>query len=159
IDQNELAQRFGVSIVPVREALARLQSSGLVRIVPHRGVFIEDLSADELVDIYNIREILEEQAARLAADRLSDEDIAQLERLVARWAELAETNDLDPFLNLNRDFHFTIYRASHRRTLIQIIAQLWDRSTRYRHLQLLASPERARASKFETDAILEACRR
>jgi DNA-binding GntR family transcriptional regulator len=159
IDQTDLAQRFGVSVVPVREALARLQSSGLVRIMPHRGVFIEDLSADELVDIYNVRELLEEHAARLAADRLTDADLTQLEQIVARMIETAEAGDFDTFLELNRTFHFTIYRAAHRRTLLLLISQLWDRSTRYRHLQLHVFPDRARASQFETNAILAACRR
>lgn len=159
IDQNEVAQRFGVSIVPVREALARLQSGGLVKIVPHRGVFVEDLSADELVDIYTVRELLEEHAARVAADRITDQEIRQLELLEARMTELASTHEVDQFMQINREFHFTIYRASHRQALLQILSQLWDRSTRYRFLQLHAFPERAEASLFETQAIVDACRR
>lgn len=159
IDQNEVAQRFGVSIVPVREALARLQSGGLVKIVPHRGVFVEDLSADELVDIYTVRELLEEHAARAAADRLTDADIRQLEQIAASMSALAAAHEVDPFLQVNREFHFTIYRAAHRQALLQIISQLWDRSTRYRFLQLHAFPERAEASQFETQAIVDACRR
>ena len=71
IDQAELAKRFGLSIVPIREALARLQSVGLVEIVPHRGVFVARVAADELVDIYTVREILEEQAARIAEETLA----------------------------------------------------------------------------------------
>ncbi|GAB4125268.1 MAG: GntR family transcriptional regulator [Roseiflexaceae bacterium] len=159
VDQADLAQRFGVSIVPVREALARLQSSGLVRIVPHRGVFVEDLSSDELVDIYTVRELLEEHAARLAAKNLTDADIALLEQLAIDMQAFAEAQDFDRFLDLNREMHFTIYRAARRKALLQIISQLWDRSTRYRHLQLHAIPDRARASMFEMNAIIAACRR
>jgi DNA-binding GntR family transcriptional regulator len=159
IDQADLAQRFGVSIVPVREALARLQSSGLVRIVPHRGVFVEELSADELVDIYTVRELLEERAARMAAEHLSGSDVAQLEQLSLDMARTAGLQDFNTFLALNREFHFIIYRAAHRSALLQLITQLWDRSTRYRHLQLHMVPDRARASEFETDAIITACRR
>ncbi|NWG18780.1 MAG: GntR family transcriptional regulator [Chloroflexi bacterium] len=159
IDQNELARRFGVSLVPLREALARLQSSGLVRIVPHRGVFVESLSADELLDIYQVREALEEQAARLAAPRLSDADLAAIDRLQAELERTAITGDFDAFLDLNREFHFTIYRASGRRYLLQLIDQLWDLSARYRRFQLHAFPDRARASLFETQAIVAACRR
>jgi DNA-binding GntR family transcriptional regulator len=159
IDQAQLAQRFGVSMVPVREALARLQSSGLVRIVPHRGVFVEALSAEELVDIYHVREVLEEQAARLAAPNLTDADIAALEALDRQMVVTADAGDFETFLQINREFHFVIYRAARRRYLLQTIEQLWDQSTRYRRLQLHAIPERARASLFETQAIVAAGRR
>ncbi|HWQ15276.1 MAG TPA: GntR family transcriptional regulator [Roseiflexaceae bacterium] len=159
IDQAELAQRFGVSVVPVREALARLQSSGLVRIVPHRGVFVESLSADELIDIYNVRELLEEYAARLASAHLTDADVAALEGIAAGMEATAEAEDYDTYLALNRELHFTIYRAARRPYLLQIIGQLWDRSTRYRRLQLHTIPDRARNAMFEIQAIITACRR
>lgn len=159
IDQADLAQRFGVSVVPVREALARLQSSGLVRILPHRGVFVEAVSADELVDIYNVRELLEEHAARLAAERLTELDILALERIYEQMTAAGEASDFDTYLALNREFHFTIYRAAGRGYLLQIIEQLWDRSTRYRLVQLHAIPNRTREALFELQAILAACRR
>jgi DNA-binding GntR family transcriptional regulator len=159
IDQAELAQRFGVSVVPVREALARLQSSGLVRIVPHRGVFVESLSPEELVDIYNVRELLEEHAARLAAPNLTDLDIAALEETSERMATAGEAQDYDTYLALNKELHFRIYRAARRAYLLQIIEQLWDRSTRYRLLQLHAIPNRTRDALFEVEAIIGACRR
>jgi DNA-binding GntR family transcriptional regulator len=159
IDQAELAQRFGVSVVPVREALARLQSSGLVRIVPHRGVFVEALSAEELVDIYHVREVLEEHAARLAAPRLSDADIEAIGQITRALQTAALAGDDERFLTLNGDFHFTIYRAAGRPHMLQIIEQLWDRSARYRRLQLHAIPNRARGAMFEFEAITTACRR
>ena len=159
LDQNDLARRFGVSLVPLREALARLQSSGLVRIVPHRGVFVESLSVEELLDIYQVREALEELAARLAAPRLSAADLATLDRLKIEMEQTAKIDDFDAFLDLHRDFHFTIYRAAGRRHLLQLIAQLWDLSARYRRFQLYAFPERMRTSLFEIQAILEACHR
>ncbi|MFO7171081.1 MAG: GntR family transcriptional regulator [Chloroflexota bacterium] len=159
IDQAELAQRFGVSVVPVREALARLQSSGLVRIVPRRGVFVEALSAEELVDIYNVRELLEEHAARLAGPNLTDDDILAMEGLVERMEAAAAEQDYDTYLALNREFHFTIYRAARRPYLLQVISQLWDRSMRYRRLQLHAIPDRTHDAIFEFRAIIAACRR
>ncbi len=159
IDQASLATRFEASLVPIREALARLQSSGLVRIVPRRGVFVAPLSVDELVDIYHMREVLEEQAARLAAPRLTDEDIAQVAQLARQQDELADSADYEAFLDRNRELHFTIYLAAGRPYLLQVIAQLWDHSTRYRRLQLQVIPERARESMWETFAIVAACRR
>jgi DNA-binding GntR family transcriptional regulator len=140
LDQNDLARRFGVSLVPLREALARLQSSGLVRIVPHRGVFVEALSVEELLDIYQVREALEDLASRLAAPRLSAADLATLDRLKIEMEQTAKIDDFDAFLDLHRDFHFTIYRAAGRRHLLQLLTQLWDLSARYRRFQLYALP-------------------
>jgi DNA-binding GntR family transcriptional regulator len=159
IDQIELSRRFGVSIVPIREALARLASAGLVEIVSHRGVFVAKVSADELIDLYTVRELLEEQAARLAVDQLSDDDLRALEGIAVAMEAAAKKKDFDKFLKLNRELHFTLYRATKRRHLMQIIDQMWDLSARYAHLQLHAMPERAAQSIAEVRTIVAACKR
>jgi DNA-binding GntR family transcriptional regulator len=159
IDQAELAKRFGVSIVPIREALARLQSVGLVEIVPHRGVFVAQMAADELVDIYTVREVLEEQAARIAAAKLTDADLEALAKIASAMGAAAKSKDYDRLLAFNRELHFTIYRAAGRRQMLQIIERMWDLSARYAHLQLHAVPERAIESMFEVKRIVLACRR
>jgi DNA-binding GntR family transcriptional regulator len=159
IDQAELAKRFGVSIVPIREALARLQSVGLVEIVPHRGVFVTRVAADELVDIYTVREVLEEQAARIAATKLTDADVEALNRISAAMAAAVKSRDHERLLSCNRELHFTIYRAAGRRHMLQIIERLWDLSARYAHLQLQAVPERGADAMFEVRRMVLACRR
>jgi DNA-binding GntR family transcriptional regulator len=159
IDQAELVRRFDVSIVPIREALARMASAGLVEIVPHRGVFVVNVSADELVDLYAVREILEEQAAMIAVDRMTDADIEALEQVAAAMSRAARKGELELFLKKNREFHFTVYRASKRRHMLQVIEQMWDLSARYAHLQLHAVPDRAVESMSEVHAIVTACRR
>jgi len=157
IDQAELAKRFGTSLIPIREALARLRASGLVRIVPRRGAFVEPLSSEELLDIYFVRELLEEQAARLAADHLTDADITHLENLMHQMEQATAEENYWALLDLNRQFHFTIYNAARRRHLLQIIEQLWDQSDRYRRVYTRI-PERARTALVEHQAILAACR-
>src|SRR5690349_2769178 len=104
IDQADLVRRFDVSIVPIREALARMASAGLVEIVPHRGVFVVNVSADELTDLYAVREVLEEQAAMIAVDRMTDSDIAALEKVAATMARTAKRGELEEFLQYNREF-------------------------------------------------------
>ncbi|HWQ15264.1 MAG TPA: GntR family transcriptional regulator [Roseiflexaceae bacterium] len=158
IDQAGLARRFGTSIVPVREALARLQADGLVRIVPHRGAFVEELSPEVLIDIYSMRELLEEDAARLAAPYMGEAELARLEELTNHMAEATERQDYAALFQLNREFHFTIYRAARREHLLQIIEQLWDQGDHYRRIYT-ELPERARLALAEHRAILEACRR
>lgn len=157
IDQAELAKQFGTSLIPIREALARLRASGLVSIVPRRGAFVQPLSGEELLDIYFVRELLEEQAARLAADHLTDFDITRLEDLVRQMEQATAAADYMALLELNRQFHFTIYNTARRRHLLQIIEQLWDQSDRYRRVYTRI-PERAKTALFEHQAILAACR-
>jgi DNA-binding GntR family transcriptional regulator len=158
IDQAGLARRYGTSIVPVREALARLQADGLVRIVPHRGAFVEEMTPESLIDIYSMRELLEEDAARLAAPRLTDADLARLGAITDEM-EVATARENYPLLfQLNRDFHFTIYRAAGRGQLLQIIEQLWDKGDHYRRIYT-EMPDRARLALVEHRVILEACRR
>ena len=158
IDQTELARQMGVSIIPLREAIARLQTSGLVRIIPRRGAFVEPISADELTDIYFVREVLEEQSGRLAANRLTDDDVTQLTELVAHMERATAIQHYDDLFELNRAFHFTIYRAAHRPQLLALIQQLWDKSDRYRRLYTYL-PERADTALAEHKAILTACQR
>ena len=86
--------------------MARLASVGLVRIVPHRGVFVADVSTEELVDLYTVREVLEEQAARLAVDRLTDAAFATVERLAEDMAAAARAGDLEGVLKHNRELDF-----------------------------------------------------
>jgi DNA-binding GntR family transcriptional regulator len=159
IDQGDVARIFGVSLVPVREALARLQSSGLVHIVPHRGVFVETVSLEELIDIYYMREVLEEQAAQLAVKHVDEQMLHALDAHIQQIDKHISTHATDLFLQATRLFHFTIYHASQRRNLIRIIAQLWDQSDRYRRLQMDLLPERFHESQFENRAMLAACRR
>jgi DNA-binding GntR family transcriptional regulator len=156
IDQADLARTFGTSVIPVREALARLQSTGLVRIVPHRGAFVEAVSNEEVIDIYFVREVLEEQAARLAADHLTEADIVTLQNLVNQMEEATKERNHEALFMFNREFHFTIYRAAQRRHLFQIITQLWDQSDRYRRLYTYM-PNRASTALAEHKAILAAC--
>lgn len=159
IDQAELASSFGVSTVPVREALLRLQSAGLVELIPHRGVFVSDVSVEELLDIYTTRELLEEQAARLAVRNLTPSDCEELEGITRSMETAANKQRLDELLSLNRQFHFTIYRAAQRRHLLQLIEHLWDLSTRYAHLQLHTVPDRASEALYEIRSIVAACKR
>lgn len=159
IDQLELSRRFGVSIVPIREALARLASAGLVEILSHRGVFVAQVSAEELVDLYTVRELLEEQAARLAVELLSEDDLEALDGIADAMEGAAKKKNGGEFLRLNRELHFTLYRATKRRHMLQIIEQMWDLSARYAQLQLHVSPGRAAQSIAEVRTIVAACRR
>jgi DNA-binding GntR family transcriptional regulator len=147
IDQTRLAKEFGISVVPLREALRKLEAEGLVRIIPHRGAFVSRISRDELEDLYAIRETLEEMVTRAAVPRLTSEDLVRLGELTLEMERetRAEQNDYAHLLRLNREFHLTIYKVSGRRFLCETITGLWEKSALYRSLYVYLPGRSAQA--------------
>jgi DNA-binding GntR family transcriptional regulator len=128
INQAELASEFGVSQTPVREALLRLESEGLVIFLAHSMVKVSPLNLQELDELYAIRVELDSFAGQLAAANCTPEDVANLKSLLA--ANTAA--DVGDRLRRNLDFHRSIYRASGNKQLTRLLDQLWDRTERYR---------------------------
>ena len=121
--QRDLAQRFGVSQTPVREALRRLQSEGLVVTDPHRGATVAKSRHGIVEDNSRIRAALEPLGARLAAEAVTEEQLARLRELNDRMAEVGES---DEYGELNREFHFTIYEAAASPMLLSMMRLLWQ---------------------------------
>jgi DNA-binding GntR family transcriptional regulator len=134
LDQLALAERFGVSVVPIRESLRRLQSEGLVTFHPRRGASVIELSADELEEVYLIRGVLEELSTQLAVPSLSLEMLDRLGHLIDESEKGMAREEYDLVLDVNREFHFTIYEASDRPILLETIARVHRRSSPYRRL-------------------------
>ena len=128
VNQAELAAEFQMSPTPVREALRRLESEGLVIFVAHTTVKVSPLDLKELDDLYAIRVALDSMAGQLAATNRTDEDMAKLTDLL-RPASASEPRDR---LERNREFHRAVYGASGNRQLTILLDQLWDRTERYR---------------------------
>jgi DNA-binding GntR family transcriptional regulator len=120
----DLATRLKVSRTPVREAIRRLASEGLVELAPGRGVMIIELSRQQVRELYFLRGTLEGAAARLAAQHASESEIASFRQTLAEIARVEE----DPMLvaRLNRDFHRQIHDAAHNRYLARALSQLSD---------------------------------
>lgn len=97
--QNEIARRFGVSTTPVREAFAQLQAEGLVRIDPHRGAVVFHPTVEDLVEFYEIREVLESLAVVRAIPRLRSDVVKELAALIDR---MRRTDDARRWLKLDR---------------------------------------------------------
>lgn len=133
---EELARELGVSRMPVREALHRLESAGLVDSTPHRGTVVSELSQEEIIEIYHIRAVLEGLAARLATPQLAPRDHAQLETILNEMARAEQSRDIQCFLNLNREFHLVIWRAAHAPRLLALLENLYATSQRYRSISL-----------------------
>ena len=114
-----LAQRLGMSRSPAREAIARIAQEGLAVFSPNRGAVVADLQRSDLVEIYRIREVLEGLAARLAADRMSDDGIAVLTELVAEHAEAVTEADVERHYGLDAQFHAHIRKLAGSPRLVE----------------------------------------
>lgn len=124
-----MAARFSVSRIPIREALSRLESDGLVLLKPNSGAWVAKLDLAECLEIYKIRELIEPLALREAVKRMSEEEIVTLERLVF---EMSQIEDIETFLRLDRQFHLASYRAAQMHQLFVMIERFWNTTQHYR---------------------------
>ncbi len=135
VHASELVARYGVSRGPLREALRRLEGRQLITRIPHVGVRIMALSLDELLQIYQVRETLEGLACRLAAQHMSDAEIAGLKELLARHEQQIAEHEGRAYIQEegNVDFHYCIIQGSHNAVLIQMLCgELYHRVRIYR---------------------------
>ena len=105
LQEGELATQLGISKTPVREALGRLVGEGLATTSGRTGVYVTRLSHDEMIDLYEAREIIEPPLARLAAERATDEDIQALHESVAEFESALHADDIYSLMELDSQFH------------------------------------------------------
>ena len=156
--QDELANTFGVSTMPIREALRQLQAEGLVTFRPRRGATVATLSASEYEEIYRTREELETLACRWAAEDFERIPTDKLKLLLEK-IDTAEANqdDVHRRLQLVREFFFTVFEASEKRHLLRILSNLWDLSQQYR-LYFSSRPELVPQRLSNYRNVYQACR-
>lgn len=152
--QDELAGHLGVSRMPIREALRRLEAEGLVTLQPYRGATVAQLSVQELREIYEIRIALETLALRVGVPEMSPGTIQAMEGVLRR---LDEEPDAEAWLALNGEFHSLLYEASQRELLLETIQNLRNKSDRYLRL-FAAHRDRTAQAQEEHWALFRACR-
>jgi DNA-binding GntR family transcriptional regulator len=130
ISIRQIAEAFGVSTMPVREALRKLQAEGYVQFEP-RSVIVRQLSVRELNEIFFIRQRLEILAYELALPNVKEEDLKILRKILISMD--GKENDQDCWQQLNREFHFQLYKLSASSMLIQLIKNVWDMVEPYMH--------------------------
>src|SRR5580765_4278392 len=153
-----LSAQLGVSRGPLREAIGRLASEGLVTVRPRRGAVVRSLSKEEFVELYQVREALEMLAVRLAVPRLGDDGVADLERLLAAMAAHAERGEVAEFFEANSAFHLRLVEAAGNEKLRELYDQLLAQLGRYR-LRSLTLRGNLERSVAEHAAILRAIKR
>lgn len=127
-----LADEFGCSEIPVREAVRSLAAEGLLEMVPHGGARVTRLNGAAVVELTEVRSLLEPTATRLAGEAISPEGLARLKRFLAAMAGLVERGNLEGYGALNREFHRTCLEYCPNSRLVGTINDLWDQSERAR---------------------------
>ena len=151
--QDALAEEFGISRIPVREALLQLEAHGLVKIVPHRGAVVTGLSVEEVEDIFRLRGQLEPPLLALSARRFAEEDYRRLRSLTDEYGAALAAGQVDRWGELNRCFHLDLLRHADRPRSLSIVSALLQDCDRPTRLQLSASGDVARADHEHTQIV------
>lgn len=136
LDEVRLAEQFGVSRTPLREAFQRLALSGLVELIPRRGAFVRQPGPIELMEMFEVMSELEAICGRLAARRITEEALAELRDANSKCKAAVAANDTDRYYIENERFHRVIYRQSGNGFLEQEAAKLHKRLKPFRRQQL-----------------------
>ena len=149
LNQDELAKRFGVSRIPLREALRTLAGEGLVVMRPGIGAVVTELDAEELNELYGLRLQLEPPLAEWIVARARAEDLEELEGILARISSLGEGN-LEAWANLDYLFHRRVAELSGRRHSLRLVTQVLNLIEPYSRLYVhLVGPEHHLVSEHE----------
>lgn len=152
----QLAEEMGVSRTPVREAIRKLELENFVVMIPRKGAYVAGVSSKDVADVFEIRSALEGLAAGLAAERITEDELEQMERALLYRSSDGESN-LELYVKSDTDFHALVYKASRNERLIQILANLREQIQRFRSTSL-AVPGRNKLALEEHRMIVEALR-
>ncbi len=125
----QLADEMGVSRTPVREAIRKLELEGFVVMIPRRGTYVADISIKDLTEIYEVRTSLDVLAAGLAAERITDEELEELNQYLIEIGKHVANMDIEKIVQLDTAFHDVLYTASRNERLRSIINNLREQLT------------------------------
>jgi DNA-binding GntR family transcriptional regulator len=131
---QELARQMGVSRIPIREAIGRLEARNFVTVQPNKGIIVNELSEKNLREILEIRLMLELSASAKAVSRGDSSTVHRLENFNMQYMHARAKNDADEALRVNQEFHFAIYREAGMPILLSMIETLWNQVSPYYHL-------------------------
>ena len=153
--QSDLAAQLKVSTTPVREALRDLASEGLIRIDPHQGGVVAELDEDDLSEVYQIRQRIEPFALEVAMPMVTEEILDRCQEL---HAAMSAAPDSAVWVQLNREFHMTIYEASNQHRLVTMVRSLQDASVMAVSTRIQSLPGMRDVANTEHGQLIEALR-
>ena len=154
---RDVGNQYQASDIPVREALRMLERDGLVETAPYVGARVTTLTAKEVEETYFIRSHLESVATGLAADRITEDELAELDVLMTKMDAAVEAQDGPTFSDLNREFHRTIIASCGNDMLRDLTMDIWQRHSGFQRV-FRKVPERLRISQDEHEGIMAALR-
>lgn len=155
---SRVAREIGVSDIPAREGVKRLQADGLLEFATHKGAVVARMEPGDVEELFAIRSELEALALRRAAQSIDAEQLGHLRELLDAMAVAERDGDMEEYGRLNRAFHMGAYRAQPWRRLTTMIESLWD-STDWCRRMFSADADSVRASSAEHEAIYDALAR
>ena len=153
----QLANKLGVSRTPVREAIRKLELEGLVLMIPRKGAEVAKISENNLRDVLEVRRSLEELAIDLACQRITEEELAQLNKAEVDFKAAIENGDAMQIAQTDENFHEIIYNSTKNQKLVQILNNLREQMYRYR-LEYIKDVDKRQILVVEHDYILKAIR-
>lgn len=151
----DISERLGMSSMPIREAIRRLEAIGLVTVLPHKGAYVRGMSLEDFEDTISTRRLLECECVERAAARFAADQVDACREHLNRYLVLTDAGLMVEARTAHRDFHYGVYRQAGSRWLLHAIDTVWKNSERYR---FAAEPASSRAETLEEHtAILEAC--
>ena len=128
----QLANKLGVSRTPIREAIRKLELEGLVLMIPRKGAEVAEITEKSLRDVLEVRRALEELAVQLACEKITKEEIRELERVAKEFQQVVNSSDITEIAEEDVCFHDIIYTATDNQKLIQLLNNLREQMYRYR---------------------------
>lgn len=155
LSESAVSLQLGLSKTPVRQALNRLMHEGMVQIIPRKGVIVNPISLHEVQELTQVRALNEGLCAALAADRATEEDIAEMGSILERAGPLIEQRDREQLMVLDHEFHQAIARAARNRILADLLTGLHERALRFWFIAL-GEQKQLHRIQFEHKAVFEA---
>jgi DNA-binding GntR family transcriptional regulator len=156
--QDALAAEFGISRIPVREALVQLEGEGLVRIVPHKGAVVSELSVDEISELFMLRGLLEPLLLKKSAPKLTSADFAELDAILAEYQRELHAQHQSRWGELNTRLHDVLMSRADQPRTMTIVTSLLQQTDRYTRLQLSLSTESCRRAEEEHAELVRLCK-
>lgn len=153
----QLAERLGVSRTPIREAIRKLELEGLVLMIPRKGAEVAKISARSLRDVLEVRRALEELAIELACQRMSEEDVGNLQKAQEDFKKAIAEGDAMKIAETDEHFHDVIYEGTQNAKLIQMLNNLREQMYRYR-LEYIKDEDKRKILVLEHEKILKTVR-
>ncbi len=129
---RDLAEQVGTSVMPVREAIRRLEEAGLAEREPHKGAVVKNLTLEELIHVYDVRRLLETEAARLGSERVTAEDCDRMQTEYDLMREAITDGRVVPLLDHDEAMLAILYEAAGNPVLMQTIRTLWQQCRAYK---------------------------